>query len=201
VECGDPRGNRPTFARDDDGYDRFRVLIGWDPGFGTGRRLTSGDTLLRATSWTPSAKKWREACANARAVDPGNPTLYVKVLGVDTSLPKRSPSCRKYGDVVQVNARPSADRGEHGSLSGSGTTGSHNRTRPRSRRRGSIFHASHGSGEGASGDGGMRVAFTNPGSGNARARHLAAAAPAGAGPVARSDRRCSRICDSRSARC
>ncbi|HXI04129.1 MAG TPA: hypothetical protein VNI57_13220 [Candidatus Saccharimonadales bacterium] len=105
LDCGDPRVVRPTFAWDDDGYDRFRVFIGWDPGFGKGLRLTSGDTLLRTTSWTPPRKKWRKACAQALASDPSNPTLYVTVLGVDRDLSKKDPLRKRFSPVVQVDVQ------------------------------------------------------------------------------------------------
>ena len=106
LDCSNPRLIRPTLAWDDDGYDRFRVFIGWDPGFGTGHQVTSGDTLLGKTYWTPSAKKWRKACANALAVNPADPTLYVKVFGVDRDLPKSDPARKIDSGIVQVNAQP-----------------------------------------------------------------------------------------------
>ena len=106
LDCSDPRLVRPTLTWDDDRYDRFRAFIGWDPAFGTGRQVTSGDTLLRATSWTPSAKKWRKACANAAAINPSSPVLYLKVLGVDRDLPKSNPARKRYSPVVQVNVQP-----------------------------------------------------------------------------------------------
>ena len=106
VDCSNPRVIRPTLAWDDDGYDRFRVFIGWDPGFGTGHQVTSGDTLLSRTSWTPSAKKWRKACASALAVNPADPVLYVKIFGVDRSLSKSDPARKIYSTVVQVNVQP-----------------------------------------------------------------------------------------------
>jgi hypothetical protein len=105
LDCSAPLTIRPTIAWDDDGYDRFRVYIGWHAGFEAGYQVNSGDTLLRDTSWTPSAKKWRRACANALALHPVNPTLYVKVYGVDSSLPKKNPARKVYSETVQVKVQ------------------------------------------------------------------------------------------------
>lgn len=105
LDCSDPLMSRPTISWDDDGYDRFRVYIGWHAGFDAGYQVNSGDTLLRETSWTPPAKKWRKACANALALHPVNPVLYVKVYGVDSSLPKKNPARKVYSEIVQVTVQ------------------------------------------------------------------------------------------------
>jgi len=56
-------------------FDSFRVYISWDPGFSATRTVTSGDTLLKRTSWSVPPRKWRKACTQATS------TLYIKVLG------------------------------------------------------------------------------------------------------------------------
>jgi hypothetical protein len=105
MDCSDPRAIRPTFTWDPEGADRFRVFVGWDPGFGAGSQVTSGDRFLRVTSWTPTAKKWRKACAYAQTGAPGTTALYVKLFRVATSLPKNDPGRKTYSDVVPVNVQ------------------------------------------------------------------------------------------------
>ncbi len=70
--CG---GLPPTITWSTQNYDRWRVLISWDPSFDKKQLYTSGDKLLKSPSWTPKAKKWSRVCANA------NPNLYIKVYG------------------------------------------------------------------------------------------------------------------------
>jgi len=104
LDCSDPRLIRPTFTWDDDGYDSFRVLIAWDSAFDKVHRVTSGRTLLRGTSWTPSAQVWRKACS--RASHPSDRALYLKVYGVDEDFPEGDPARERYSPVVQVDVQP-----------------------------------------------------------------------------------------------
>jgi hypothetical protein len=106
VDCSDPRNLRPTISWDPDGYDRFRVFISPDPAFGKGQRVSSGDTLLKTTSYTPPVKKWRSACSKALAANPGSPTLYIEVFGLDRDLAKRDPARMRTSPAIQVDVTP-----------------------------------------------------------------------------------------------
>ncbi|MBI3449264.1 MAG: hypothetical protein HY049_10160 [Acidobacteria bacterium] len=106
VDCASPAISRPTFAWDGDGYDAFKVYVSWDPGFAAGAVLDSGSALLKTTSWAPTARKWRRACASAVAADPGAPKLYVRVFGVDRALSKRDPSRQVFGGAVDLDVVP-----------------------------------------------------------------------------------------------
>jgi hypothetical protein len=75
VTCLDPP---PTITWTPETYNRYRVFVSWDPGFGGKRKVTSGDTLLRVTSWTVPPRKWARACSKAA------PDLYVRVFGKST---------------------------------------------------------------------------------------------------------------------
>jgi hypothetical protein len=75
VACGGPP---PTIEWSPETYDRYRVLVGWDPSFEGRRKVTSGDRLLRSTSWTIPPRKWARACAKAA------PNLHFKVFGRST---------------------------------------------------------------------------------------------------------------------
>ncbi|HZE88036.1 MAG TPA: hypothetical protein VE404_00745, partial [Verrucomicrobiae bacterium] len=55
------------------GFNRFRVLVGTDPDFGS--PITSGSMLLSRSTWSIPATKWASLCRSA-------PThLYIKVTG------------------------------------------------------------------------------------------------------------------------
>jgi len=81
-------------------YDRYKVFVSWDPGFPKEDRISSGDELLRKTSWTVGPRKWQRACSH---VDPMSPVLYIKVLGVDRDVPKSDPRRRAFSDVIVVS--------------------------------------------------------------------------------------------------
>jgi len=63
----------PTITWTPEIYDRFRVYLGADAFFAA--KVSSGDTMLRTTSWTVPAAKWLKICRRA------NPSLFIKVLG------------------------------------------------------------------------------------------------------------------------
>jgi hypothetical protein len=63
-------------------YDRFRAVITWTSGNGAEKKMTSGDRLLKDTSWTPPSKKWRKACAGASTSDG---VMRVQVFGKSRS--------------------------------------------------------------------------------------------------------------------
>jgi len=71
ASCGSP----PTISWSPYIYDRFRVFISSDPSFRKRTTVTSGDTLIRDTSWTVPPRKWRHACRN------GAPGLFLRVMG------------------------------------------------------------------------------------------------------------------------
>jgi hypothetical protein len=85
----------PTIRWNPDVFNRFRVFVSWDTNFAGKRKVTSGDTLLRTTSWTVPLKKWRRACGRAA------PDLYVKVFGKSTVTRTTS-----FSGVVTVCAGP-----------------------------------------------------------------------------------------------
>jgi hypothetical protein len=107
LDCGDPRTTRPTIEWTAGNYDRFRVFIGSSPAFERGTRISSGNSWLRDTSWTPGRKRWRRACRKAVAADPfnPNPALYIRVRGKDRELRKKDPNRRTYSQVVQVEVQ------------------------------------------------------------------------------------------------
>jgi len=106
VDCASPAISRPTFSWDADGYDVFKVFVSWDPGFAAGSVVTSGASLLKTVSWTPTVKKWRKACGSAEALNPGAPKLYVRIFGIDRALPKRDPSRQIFGGAVDLDVVP-----------------------------------------------------------------------------------------------
>jgi hypothetical protein len=106
LDCSDPATLIPTIIWDGSPFDRYRVFLGWDPGFPKGTRVTSGKRLLTSSSWTPPAKKWRRACMEALAADPGNPVLYIRVFGVDQDVPKGHPGRKNIGNVRQADVLP-----------------------------------------------------------------------------------------------
>jgi len=75
-------------------YNRFKVFVSWLPTFPEEKRVTSGDTLLKTTSWRVPAKKWRNLCSRA------NPVLYIKVL--DRS---KSTGVKESSEVVAVTVK------------------------------------------------------------------------------------------------
>ncbi len=106
LDCSDPATTRPTLTWDPDGYDRFRVYLSSDPAFGKGTYVTSGDSLRPGTSWEPSVKKWRKACAKAIAADPSTPEMFIRVLGKDTDLGKQESSRLRFSETVAGNVSP-----------------------------------------------------------------------------------------------
>lgn len=106
VDCSDPATIRPIFMWDDDGYDRFKVLVGSHPGFAQGSFVTSGDGFMAISTWTPSVKKWRSACKKAIAADPNTPEMFIKVQGKDLDLPKGDPALKSSSTVIRVDVQP-----------------------------------------------------------------------------------------------
>src|SRR5206468_2807378 len=106
-DCSDPLHVRPTITWAPGPYDRYRVEIAWDPSFATGTKVTSGDTLLKTSSYTPAGKKFRKACTKALEGSPlGLPALYVRVYGKDLSVPRTDPGKTTYSDVVAATITP-----------------------------------------------------------------------------------------------
>jgi hypothetical protein len=70
VTCADPA---PTITWSAAAFNRFKVLVGTDPAFT--RKVTSGTTLLRTTSWTVPGAKWATLCKRATS------RLYLRVMG------------------------------------------------------------------------------------------------------------------------
>jgi len=103
VDCLTPLTGRPTIQWDAGDFDRFRVLVGSDPSFAAGTRITSGDTLLRQNSYTVPAKKWKNACRKALAASPLTPRLFIEIFGVNTDVPKSASNRTSFSQVVQVN--------------------------------------------------------------------------------------------------
>jgi plastocyanin len=81
----------PTLVWTASGFDRFKVFISSDPGFAGTKKVSSGSTLLKTTTWTPPLKKWKKICLQAA------PTLYIKVFGKSRATKQTQTS-----DVVSV---------------------------------------------------------------------------------------------------
>lgn len=95
VMCG-AGSSPPTIAWLPGPYDRYRVLISWDQGFNVDRTVTSGDTLLKTTSWTPSARTWEKVCEHASEL------IYIKVFGKDIHLSPGTQGRRRFSDPIAV---------------------------------------------------------------------------------------------------
>jgi hypothetical protein len=106
LDCSDPRLTRPTFTWEMGNYDRFKVFMGYSPGFEKGTRVTSGDRFIKTGSWEPSKKKWRKACRKALAGNALNPVLYIRVLGKDRDVRKKDPARKTFSQTVQVDITP-----------------------------------------------------------------------------------------------
>jgi len=76
-------------------FDRYRVVISPDPAF-AGALVTSGDTWLRAASWTVQPAKWRKVCA--RTAGP----VFIRVDGVNRDVPKSDPGRKASSTVIEV---------------------------------------------------------------------------------------------------
>ncbi|HZE89270.1 MAG TPA: thrombospondin type 3 repeat-containing protein, partial [Verrucomicrobiae bacterium] len=70
ITCLDPA---PTVKWSPEIYNRFKVMIGSDPSFAN--MVSSGNTLLKSTSWTPTRKAWTNLCKR------GSQSLYFRVMG------------------------------------------------------------------------------------------------------------------------
>jgi len=105
LDCSDPTQLRPTLSWNAGPYDKFKAFIGRDPNFSTGT-ANSGDTWLTSTSWTPSGKKWKKACAwaaQAASLTPGG-VLYVRIQALDRNAAKNDPARKVYSATTQVTA-------------------------------------------------------------------------------------------------
>jgi hypothetical protein len=87
----------PVFAWTPGAYERYRVEISGLSDFSI--KVTSGSTMLRATTWTPGSKKWKKVCAQAGA------SLHIRILGVDKDLGKRDPERKVYSAPVTVGVQ------------------------------------------------------------------------------------------------
>ena len=82
-----------------------RAVSGAESNHPAGTRVTSGDTLMTNTVYTPPGKKWRSACNKALAANPSSPVLYVKVFGVDGDVSKSDPYRKTFSQVVQADVQ------------------------------------------------------------------------------------------------
>jgi hypothetical protein len=105
LDGSNPKLVKPLFAWSPGHYDLFQVLLATDPAFTKGTFIKSGNPTA-ATAWTPPTKKWKSACARARSANPGNPTLYVKVVGRDRSFAKSDPNGVNESQVLELPIRP-----------------------------------------------------------------------------------------------
>lgn len=87
----------PLIAWVGGGYDRFRVEMSWVPGFSV--KITSGDTLLKTTSWKPGRTKWAKVCTKADAA------IYIRVLGVDRDRSRSDPLRKVYTSDLTVDVQ------------------------------------------------------------------------------------------------
>lgn len=78
-------------------FDRFRVILSWSGGYYGTNKVTSGDKLLKTTTWTVPAKKWRKACNGALGA---GGVLHVKVFGKSTSTRQTG-----FSEVVTVQVQ------------------------------------------------------------------------------------------------
>jgi len=106
LDCHTPLTGRPTIQWDSGDFDRFRVFVSSDPNFSVGTRISSGDTLLRRSTYTVPTKKWKSACRKAIAANTLTPTLFVEVFGVNVNVPKSASNRRTFSQVVQVAVLP-----------------------------------------------------------------------------------------------
>jgi hypothetical protein len=99
LDCRTPGqlATRPLITWSSGHFDRFRVLISWNPSFPKKQRITSGDKLMGKTQWRPSRKKWRRACNKA------HPDLYVRVFGVDRNVGKKNPWRKTRSNLVTTD--------------------------------------------------------------------------------------------------
>jgi PKD repeat protein len=88
----------PTLTWTPGMFDRFKVLIAWDPSFVSGTMVNSGTTLLKNTFYTPPMKKWKKACRNA--LNAGS-TLFIKVFGKERGTTNTDDS-----NIVSVDVLP-----------------------------------------------------------------------------------------------
>jgi hypothetical protein len=56
--------------------------------------VTSGDALLKTTTWTVLARKWARICSKA------DPVVYIKVLGKSTAT-----KVKEYSEVAAIKVR------------------------------------------------------------------------------------------------
>jgi hypothetical protein len=87
----------PVIAWNGAAYDRYRVEVSWIPDFSS--KVTSGATLLKVPSWTPSRKKWKKICAQAGT------GVHIRVLGVDKDLAKSDPGRKVYSSTVSAGVQ------------------------------------------------------------------------------------------------
>jgi hypothetical protein len=65
----------PTITWTPDIYNRFKVYLATSPAFAMKESRSSGDRLLKTTSWRVPARTWARTCALA------HPDIFIKVLG------------------------------------------------------------------------------------------------------------------------
>ena len=106
LDCTDPIHVRPTISWIPGPYDRYRVEIAWDPSFGVGKLVRSPLGLANKTSYVPPPGLWRKACLKGVAANPGAPVLYVRIYGLDRSVPSRDPARTTLSQTVTVGLSP-----------------------------------------------------------------------------------------------
>jgi hypothetical protein len=107
VNCTDPNNVQATISWDPDHFTKFRVILASGPTFRVPTQVTSGTKLLTGTtSYAIPAAKWRRACKKAIAGSTSTPELFVKVVGVDATLPLGAADRRGITPVVEVGVTP-----------------------------------------------------------------------------------------------
>lgn len=96
--------SQPTILWTPGDYDRYRVYFSTSPYFSKGHGISTGDSLLRTTSYTVPAKKWRQMCEKVAADDPVMHRLYVEVTGIDLGRSKKQAWRSSGSQIVPLRA-------------------------------------------------------------------------------------------------
>jgi hypothetical protein len=100
LDCTSPETSQPTITWNPAQYDKYKVYINTTSNFVATKGITSGDTLLKTTSWHVRKSAWVSLCKKATDGGP----VYIRVQGVDANVAKSNPLRKYFSPVVTASA-------------------------------------------------------------------------------------------------
>ena len=87
-------------------YDPVKVFMSPVTTFPSNNRVSGGSSFLKVTSYTPSAKTWKNACAKAIKSNAVTPILFIHDFAQVLLAKGSNPDRLTYSNLVEVHVTP-----------------------------------------------------------------------------------------------